>query len=221
MKKPIRIAIVDDHIILRQGLMALLNEYEEIKIVFDASNGQELMDKLKSSKPDVVLLDIAMPIMNGREALEKMQLQYPEIKVIIMTQYFHDEHIIEFIRSGANAFLPKNCDIDKLLDAINHVYEHGFYYDNRISVVMANLLKKTPPNNINKVVADTEFTKQEIKIIKLVCLKKSNAEIAEQLFVSVRTVESHRYNISKKTNTSNTIELIEYAERNGLLSIDF
>ncbi len=217
MKKPIHIAIVDDHVIVRQGLISLLAEYEEVNILFDANNGKELMDNLKSSKPDIVLLDIAMPVMNGKEALEKMQLKYPKIKVIVMSQYFHDEHIIEFIKAGASAFLPKNCDIDKLLDAINYVFEHGYYYDNKISAVMASLLKKTPIDN--KVVADTEFTKQEIKIMKLVCVKKTNAEIADELHVSIRTIESHRYNISKKTNTTKTIDLIEYANKNGILNL--
>lgn len=217
MKKPIHIAIVDDHVIMRQGLISLLAEYEEINILFDANNGKELMDNLKTSKPDIVLLDIAMPVMNGKEALEKMQLKYPKIKVIIMTNYFHDEHIIEFVKAGANAFLPKNCDIDKLLDALNYVYEHGHYYDNRVSAILAAMLKKTPI--ANKVVADTEFTKQEIKVIKFVCMKRSNAEIAEELHVTVRTIESHRYNISKKTNTTNTIDLIEHAVKNGILDL--
>ena len=217
MKKPIHIAIVDDHVIVRQGLISLLAEYEEINVLFDVSNGKELMDNLKTSKPDIVLLDISMPVMNGKEALEKMQLKYPKVKVIIITQHFHDEHIIEFIKNGASAFLPKNCNIDKLLDAINYVYEHGHYYDNRVSATMAAMLKKTPIND--KVVADTEFTKQEIKIIKLVCLKKTNAEIADDLNVSVRTIESHRYNISKKTNTTNTMDLIDHAVRNGILHL--
>lgn len=217
MKKPIHIAIVDDHVIMRQGLISLLAEYEEINILFDANNGKELMDNLKTSKPDIVLLDIAMPVMNGKEALEKMQLKYPKIKVIIMTNYFHDEHIIEFVKAGANAFLPKNCDIDKLLDAINYVYEHGNYFDNRVSAILAAMLKKTPI--ANKVVADTEFTKQEIKVIKLVCMKRSNAEIAEELHVTIRTIESHRYNISKKTNTTNTMDLIDHAVRNGILDL--
>ncbi len=217
MKKPIHIAIVDDHVIMRQGLISLLAEYEEINILFDANNGKELIDNLKTSKPDIVLLDIAMPVMNGKEALDKMQLKYPKIKVIIMTNYFDDEHIIEFVKAGASAFLPKNCDIDKLLDAINYVYEHGYYYDNRISAILAEMLKKTPVTT--KSVAETEFTKQEIKVIKLVCLKKTNSEIANELHVSIRTIESHRYNISKKTNTTNTIDLIEHALKNGIINL--
>lgn len=217
MKKIIHIAIVDDHQITRDGLISLLKEYDEVQVLFDAGNGKELLDKLKVHRPDIILLDIAMPIMNGKEALEKIQLKYPKIKVIMMSQYFDNGHIIEFIKSGASAFLPKNCNIDKILDAIYAVHETGEYYDNKVSAAIAAVLKKTPTNL--KVVADTEFTKQEIKIIKLVCLKKSNAEIADELNVSVRTIESHRYNISKKTNTSNTMDLIDHAVKNGILNL--
>jgi DNA-binding NarL/FixJ family response regulator len=217
MKKPIHLAIVDDHVILREGLISLLSEYDEINIVFEANNGMELLDNLKKSKPDIVLLDISMPIMNGKEALEKMQIKYPEIKVVIFTQYFEDDYILEFIKAGANAFLPKNCNIDKLLDALNYVYEHGYYFDNRISAIMASLLKKS--TSLDSLKLKIDLTKQEIKVIKLVCMKKTNAEIAEELFLSVRTIESHRYNISKKTNTHSAIELLQFAERNGILTI--
>lgn len=217
MKKPIHIAIADDHVVLRQGLISLLAEYEEINVLFDVSNGKELMDALKTSKPEIILLDIEMPVMNGKEALEKIQIKYPKIKVIIISQYFDDAHILKFIKNGACAFLPKNCNIDKILDAINYVHEHGYYYDNKVSAAMATMLKKIPIDD--KIVADTEFTKQEINVIKLVCIKKTNAEIADELNVSIRTIESHRYNISKKTNTTNTIDLIEHAVKNGILNL--
>ncbi len=217
MKKMIHIAIVDDHQITRDGLISLLKEYDDVKVLFDAGNGKELMDKLKIHRPDIILLDIAMPIMNGKEALEKVQIKYPKIKVIMMTQYFDDAHIIEFIKSGASAFLPKNCNIDKILDALFAVHETGEYYDSKVSAAIAAVLKRTSIDD--KVVADTEFTKQEIKIIKLVCLKKTNAEIANDLNVSIRTIESHRYNISKKTNTTNTMDLIDHAVKNGILHL--
>ena len=135
-----------------------------------------------------------------------------------MSQYFDDSYIVEFIKNGACAFLPKNCDIEKIVDAIHMVYEHGHYYDNKVSAAMAAMLKKSP-STINEVVPDTEFTKREIEILKLICARKSNIDIAEELSLSVRTIEGHRYNISKKTNTSNTIELIEYAIHNNILKI--
>lgn len=218
MTKPIHIGIVDDHLVLRQGLVSLLKEYDNLNIIISEDNGKELMAALKNSKPDIILLDIEMPVMNGREALEKIKIKYPKIKVIMMSQYFDDSYIVEFIKNGACAFLPKNCDIEKIVDAIHMVYEHGHYYDNKVSAAMAAMLKKSP-STINEVVPDTEFTKREIEILKLICARKSNIDIAEELSLSVRTIEGHRYNISKKTNTSNTIELIEYAIHNNILKI--
>ena len=218
MSKIIHIGIVDDHLVLRQGLISLLKEYEHLNVVLSVNNGKELMDELKNTKPDILLLDIDMPVMNGREVLEKLNLKYPKIKVIIITQYFNDAYIIEFIKNGARAFLQKNCDIEKILDAIQAVHEIGEYYDSRVSATMAAVLKKSP-TSVNEVIPDTEFTKREIEILRLICIKKSNIDIAEELNLSVRTIEGHRYNISKKTNTANTIELIEYAFRNNLLKI--
>lgn len=217
MPKLIHIGIADDHLVLRQGLIALLKEFDNLNVIISANNGKELMDALKTNKPNIILLDIEMPVMNGREALEKISAKYPKIKVIIMSQYFEDGYIIEFIKNGACAFLPKNCDIEKIVDAITYVHEHGCYYDNKVSAAMAAMLKKTPSDD--KIVADTEFTKQEIIIIKLICLKKSNTEIADELNVSVRTIESHRYKISKKTRTNNPMDLIEYAINNGILNL--
>lgn len=209
MSKYINIGIADDHLLLRQGLVSLLKEYSDLRVTVDVNNGRELMDALKTSRPDIILLDIEMPVMNGREALEKITLKYPDIKVIIMSMHFNDAYIIEFIKNGACAFLPKNCDVDKILDAILSVYELGYYYDHRVSLAMANLLKNAPFDISN--MKDTEFTKREMDILKLICLKKSNTQIASALNLSTRTVEGHRYRISKKTNTNSTLELIEYA----------
>jgi DNA-binding NarL/FixJ family response regulator len=149
MKKRIHLGIADDHLVLRQGLISLLKEYEHLNIVLSVNNGKELMEELKKTKPDIILLDIEMPLMNGREALEKITIQYPKIKVIMISQYFTDAYIIEFIKNGACGFLPKNCDIEKIVDAIQLVHENGEYYDNKVSSAMAAVLKKTP-NTINE-----------------------------------------------------------------------
>jgi DNA-binding NarL/FixJ family response regulator len=217
MSKYINIGIADDHLLLRQGLVSLLKEYSDLKVIVDVNNGRELMEALKSNKPDIILLDIEMPVMNGREALEKITLKYPHIKVIIMSMHFNDAYIIEFIKNGACAFLPKNCDVDKILDAILSVYELGYYYDHRVSLAMANLLKNSP-FDIADLTIDTEFTKRELDILKLICQKKTNTQIATALNLSTRTVEGHRYRISKKTNTNSTLELIEYALEHNFIN---
>jgi len=215
MQQQIKIGIADDHVILRQGLISILKEYPHLDILLDVNNGQELMLELEKQLPDIILLDIEMPIMNGKDALELIQLKYPSIKVMMMSMYFNDSYIIEFIKNGACAFLPKNCDIDKLVDAINTVYERGHYYDEKISEVIINVLKQLPP--IHKLIPKKlDLTNRELEIIELICSKKTNNEIANLLHLSVRTIEGHRYNISKKTNTTNTLELIEYAAKNNL-----
>jgi DNA-binding NarL/FixJ family response regulator len=216
MSDLIHLGIADDHLVLRQGLISLLKEYDNLNVIISANNGKELMQALKSSKPDIILLDIEMPEMNGREALERISIKYPKIKVIIMSQYFEDGYIVEFIKNGACAFLPKNCDIEKIVDAITYVHEHGYYFDNRVSMAMADMLKKMP-SPATSLAEDADLTKQELKIIHLICAKKTNTEIAESLHLSVRTIESHRYNISKKTGTTNSIELMEYSKKNDLL----
>ncbi len=214
--KPIHLGVADDHLVLRQGLILLLKEYDNINIIIDVSNGKELLDALKKSKPDIILLDIEMPVMNGSEALDKIVLKYPDIKVIIMSMHFSDAYIIEFIKKGACAFIPKNCDIEKVVDAIHSVHEFGYYYDNKVSAAMASLIKKTP---LESMIQGTEFTRRELDVIRLICLKMSSNDIAKTLSLSIRTIEGHRYNISKKTNASGVMELIEYVTQNNLFNI--
>jgi DNA-binding NarL/FixJ family response regulator len=217
MKKKIHIGIVDDHLVLRQGMKMLLKEYAHLNVIVDAGNGKELLDALRTSMPDVILLDIEMPVMNGKEALDKVLEKYPKLKVIIMSTHFNDGYIIEFIKNGACGFISKSSDIEKIVDAIQSVHELGYYYDHKVSAVMARMIKRIP--SVPKLVPDTEFTRREVEIIKLVCNKKTNNDIARQLNLSVRTIEGHRYNISKKTNTSNTLDLIDFVMQNNLLAI--
>jgi DNA-binding NarL/FixJ family response regulator len=217
MAKPINLAIVDDHSLFRDGLIALLKEFDNINIVFDVSNGKELLAELKLKKPDVILLDIEMPTMNGKEALYIINLKYSKIKVIMMSSHFNDDYIFEFIKNGACAFLPKNCDIEIILKAINSVFELGYYYDDKVSNAIASLLQN-PPISEN-LIPDIFFTSREIEILKLINSKKSNYEIADTLYVSVRTIEGHRYRISKKTKTNSPIELMDYINKSNLFKI--
>lgn len=217
MKAPINIAIADDHVVLREGMIALLKEYDEFQVVASVNNGKELLQALKTCKPDIILLDIEMPVMGGKEALEYIRVKYPKIKTIIMSMHFNDAYIIEFIKNGACGFLPKNCNIEKIVDAVHSVHDTGYYYDNKVSFVMAAMLKKstiitTPASSGN----NHGFTKQELRIIKMICEHKTNNQIADELKLSVRTVEGHRYNICKKTQTNNTIDLIDYISNNNI-----
>ncbi|MES2763738.1 MAG: response regulator transcription factor [Bacteroidota bacterium] len=215
MAKRIHIGIADDHLVLRQGLVSLLKEYENLNVILDVNNGKELMEELKTKKPDIILLDIEMPVMNGGVALEKIQNKYPKVKVIMMSMHFNDGYIIEYIKKGACAFLPKNCDIDKIVEAIFAVHESGYYYDDKVSAAMAATIKRMSFEQ--DLVPGTDFTKRELEILKLVCKGRSSTEIALELNLSNRTVEGHRYNIAKKINITDQDELIEYAVKTKLI----
>jgi DNA-binding NarL/FixJ family response regulator len=215
MIKKIKLALAEDHQLVRQGMIALLKEEEGLNILFDVSNGKELMDKLKNSKPDIILMDIAMPIMNGREALEKITQKYPKINVIIITSHYSDKYIAEFITRGAKGFLPKHCDIEKVVDAIYSVHAQGYYFDPTVSRSIVEKLVMS--ENARIFPSDTLLSEKEIEILRLVCMEKTNQEISDVVFLSKRTVEWHKNNILEKTNSKSVISLVRYAIKNGIL----
>lgn len=219
MTKSIRIGVADDHCMVRQGLVSLLKEFEDMEIVFEAENGKEVLDLLKlNDEIDILLLDIEMPIMDGVEVFKKIRSKYPSLKVIVVTSHNEDRYIVEFLKSGAAGFLGKNNCIEKFMEAIRDVHENGFHYDASVSLIMA----KAASNETNDVSIhrpDLNLTDQELTIIRLICLNKTNKDIAEKLFISVRTVEGHRLHIRQKTNCKTPIDLTTFSIRNNLLSI--
>lgn len=211
----IRIGIADDHVLLREGLKALLLEYEQITVLFDVGNGIELLNAIKKKQPEIILLDLEMPGMNGMQVLEVIKIKYPLLKVIVLTNYYSDSHLIEFISKGASAFLPKNYDIEKIMDAIYTVHEKGFYYDKHTDEILKSRLNLLFQNK--QASNNTCLTNRELSIIRMVCSGMSNKDIANQLNLSVRTIEGNRYSISKKTNTHNALALLDYATKNKIL----
>ncbi len=217
MKPKISIAIAEDHVLFRQGMVSLLNEEDDVSIAFEAGNGQELLDSLKHTIPHVILLDISMPVMEGKEALTKIRETYPEVKVIMLSMYYESSYIAEYLAKGARAFLPKNCDIDKVVDAIRTVHHKGFYFDDEISGLLMDKLihvEKQHDDNVK-----LRLTDRETQVLNLICLEKSNKEIAEILHISIRTVEGHRQCIMAKTDTKNVLSLVMFALRNKIISL--
>ncbi len=217
MKKCIRIAIAEDHDLMRQGLVSLLDGEDNISVVFDVENGALLFDELKKKRVDVILLDLEMPVINGHQALKILAERYPEIKVIVVSMHYSDIFISESIAAGAKGFLPKNCDIDKVIDAIFAVEEQGYYFDDKISRALLKRIMNT--NNGQPKFADEPLTNRELQIVEFICSGKTNKEIANLLCLSVRTVEVHRNAIIRKTNTKNVADLVIYAVKNGLYNI--
>ncbi len=215
MKKKIKLAIVEDLHLFRQGLIALLKDYPEIEIVIEAENGKQFVDKVKKIQPQVVLLDLEMPFMDGFEVTLLLHQKYPEIKIIILTLHNSEDYIYNLIERGAHGFLLKNDHIETIIDAIHAVLENGFYFNDNVSKAMVKGLlfhHKIKPSFNN-----VKLTEKEKEVLVLVCKEYTNLQIAEKLFIDIKTVETHKRNIIQKTNSKNIIGAVMYAIKNNLL----
>ena len=206
----IKIAIVDDHRILRDGLKSLINEMNDAEVLFEASNGKEFVSLLDSFSPDLAIIDINMPIMSGEEALRLAKAKQPSLKTIVLSMY-NDEQYFNTMKSvGADGYIIKESDYEELTQAIHTVIKGGKYFSQQL---LLNLIDNKNAH------ASISLTPREKEI--LVCLSKgfSTHEIAEKLFLSERTVEKHRSELLLKTESTNSISLIMFAIRTGLISI--
>lgn len=216
MKDKINIGIVEDHAIVRRGLQSMLNEHPDFHVLFDVANGQELIEVLKHKKPDILLMDVEMPVMSAHEAVDKVKKKYPKLKFVIMTAYPSDGSTIEFIKKGVNSFLNKDYTLDELVYALKQVHEKGTFFDSKVSSIiakeLASPLSKTESEH-------SSLSRQEIEIIKLIFTGKTSKEIADTLTLSVKTIEFHRTKILRKTGSKNVTELIKYAIQNKLIKL--
>ncbi len=214
----IDIIITDDHNLFRKGMKALISDFEFVESIDEASNGEELLKLLasKTKLPDVILLDLKMPVMDGITAQAKIKKLYPSINVIIITMEDDEQFILHMIGEGVNGYLLKNADPEEVEAAFVKVIEKGFYFpDNISSVIYNNLSKKvkTLPQ-INPV-----FSERELEVLSLICQEYTAAEIAEMLNISVRTVEGHRQKLLEKSGAKNIAGLVLNAYKFNWISI--
>lgn len=217
MPKEIRVGIADDHLIVRQGIVRLLKNESGIKVVFEASNGMEVMELLKKHKIDVLILDILMPIVDGKTVLKNLEVRHPNINTIVLSATFNQMEVLECLQLGAKAYFPKHIDFDIIMDAIYQVNEGLHYLDKNVSETIVNTLRNKP-GSIRKSELSL-LNEKEIEVIRLVCNGLKNNEIAEQLCLSSRTIEGIRQQISKKTKTKNVVELVYFALKNRIHQI--
>ncbi|MCW3103855.1 MAG: response regulator transcription factor [Bacteroidetes bacterium] len=215
MKKRIRLAIVDDQQLFRKGLIALIREFEDLEIIIEARNGKELMELLKVQQPDVLLLDLKMPEMDGFRVTEQLGKLYPEIRILVLSMYLHNATLLWLLEKGARGFLFKDSDISTVTVAISSVMETGYYFNDHISQKMVKELMRN--NTISPDFTPVVLSLREIEIIRLICQELTNKEIAMQLFISARTVDGHKEKILRKTKAKNVIGIVMYAVRNHLL----
>jgi len=214
MRNNLKIYIVDDHSLFREGLRYLLSSSEYITDIKEAENGRIFLDNFEMFKPDVVLMDIEMPEMNGIEATKEALKILPELKIIALSMYSDENFYTEMIEAGAKGFLIKNSPFRDVQTAILEVYNDRNYFSPEIlSSIVTSLNRKNIPPECN------ELTKRELEILINICMGLSNAEIAEHLFISKRTVDKHRENILFKAQSKNTAELVVYAIKKGFFEV--
>jgi DNA-binding NarL/FixJ family response regulator len=209
MKKR-QIVIVDDHQLFRNGLKFILNEMMDVQVVGEASNGKEFLELLQYIVPDLVLLDINMPVMNGVEAAKTALQKHPGLNILILSMYGETEYYNTMIDIGIKGFILKDVDNKELRDAIDKVTSGGNYFSQEL---LLNLIKNKSSDE------PIVITKREKEVLELICKGYSNQQISEILFISQRTVERHRSSLLLKTDSKNSISLVVYAIKNKLVSI--
>ncbi len=208
--KDIRLLLVDDHKIVLDGLESLLADMDGFDCVATADNGQKALDLLKVFDIDVILMDIDMPIMNGMEATKAVKQQYPQIKVISLTQHSERGMVKKLIQCGSDGYLLKNIDHDELADAIRTVHGGQSYFSSEVSETLSGKAVEKSATG-----AEVEITEREVEILTLIAEGFSSKQIGEKLFISPRTVDTHRTNLMNKLDIHNVAGLIRFALKNG------
>ncbi|WP_404451588.1 response regulator transcription factor [Virgibacillus necropolis] len=207
-----RVLLVEDQAIVRQGLKVILEQDENITVTHEAENGQEALDILEKYMIDFVMMDVRMPVMNGIEATRKIKKQWPDIKVLILTTFNDDEYALEALKEGANGFLLKTSESDKLIDAVHSCMKGGLtIHDEVAAKVMPRLLQQTKSPVIN-----CQLSPRELAITKLVGEGMTNKEIAEKLYLSIGTVKNHLTQILQKTALRDRTQLAIYAVKHDI-----
>jgi DNA-binding NarL/FixJ family response regulator len=215
----IKIAIADDHTLFKAGIIGLIQAQPDMQLLFEEQDGVAFMERLPmQSLPDIALIDLEMPRMNGIQLTAYLRDQMPSIKIIILSAYNQERFVVKLIESGASAFLPKTVNTHTLFEAIRQTHQYGFYMTEMSFKAMqkAGSMQKTF-KTINHI--PVELTQREIEVLKLICLENTNQEIADHLFVSIRTIEGHRNNLLLKTGCKNTAGLVMFAVRYGLTDL--
>lgn len=209
----INLAIADDHLLVINGLRAMLGAGSDIKVLFSATSGKELMVNLLANQPDVLLLDIQMPDANGIDLCKTILHKYPDIKIIALTNFEQSSYVKQMIRNGAMGYLLKNIDGKTLRAAIQTVMQNKPFIQEQIKNNMLNEVLSGQKSTSQGV----SLTKREVEILGLVARELSNQQIADKLFISIRTVETHRINLTQKLGVHNTAGLVKEAYKRGLV----
>ena len=216
--KIIKVGITDDHAIFRKSLKLLVNSFENMKVVLEATDGLDLLNKITETELDVLLLDIQMPRLDGIETCKKLNVINPDLKILILTHLDNITTIKKVIDIGINGYFTKNTDSEELKIAIERVKDNGFYFERNLKPVINYIrqLDDTETGNIEI----RYFTKRELEVLKLTLQELSGNQIANKLFISAKTVEKHKRNLMEKTRSKNFIGVIKYGLVHDFIDID-
>jgi len=208
MSEKIRVLLADDHSIVRKGISLVLENDDQIEIVGQASDGKEALEMVEQLAPDVLVADISMPEINGIELTKRINDQDLSTNILVLSTHFEEEYILKSFDAGASGYLPKDADEDEVISAIHTIASGEVYYTPKVSQILAQSVIKKNKKELGE---NKELTEREIEILQLVVDGLSNKEIADQLFISVRTVDTHRRNLMEKLEAKNTAELVRKA----------
>lgn len=219
MKKEYKIILVDDHKLFREGLNFVISQIDEFKVVAEASDGREFLRLIDSTEADLVLMDISMPHVDGIEATKIAMEKYPDLKILALSMFGDEDYYYKMIQVGVKGFILKESGKEELEKAMWEVLNGGNYFSQKLLAdIIANLNK--PNTGQNRPGSEqVSLTKREKEVLQLICTGLSNAEIADRLFLSLRTVEGHKSKLISKTGVKNSISLVMYAIKNKLVEI--
>ena len=215
----IRVAIADDHVLFVKGMKMILNTYKEFSLIIEAYNGQQLVDNISKNKPDVILLDLKMPEMDGVAVIQWVKKHYPSIKILMLTMDDDQRMITHLLREGAHGYLLKNEAPEVVVDAIQQVVDKGVFINETAAHAMLNQLKLPKDKTSESSHSDLPsfLTIREIEVLRLICQEKTTPEIAKTLFLSPRTIEGHRKKLLEKTGARNIAGLVIFATNHNLV----
>ncbi len=210
----IRILLVDDHTILREGVRTLLNTQEDMEVVGEAEDGEQAVNLVKKIRPDIVLMDIGLPGINGIEATKRIKRENPEVKVLVLSMHDNEEYIAPVFQAGASGYVLKRLASKELVSALRAVHQgHSILHPALTDTVFKN---DSTHENLSALKEDG-LTAREIEVLRLIAKGLTNQQIADELIISIKTVQAHRSNIMEKLDLHDRVELTRYAIRRGLI----
>ncbi len=219
-EEKLRVMIVDDHHIFRKGLRMLLKELPEVELSAEATNGKEFLEMIKEERPDIVFMDIQMPEMNGIDATREALRLYPELKIVAISMFGDEEYLVSMLEAGVKGFLLKTVEEHELKKALVLISDNKNYFsDELIPTLTSSIVKNRSKEEPAAPELREDLTKREVEVLELICKGYTIKEIADQLFISQRTVDGHKANLFRKTGVDSSVKLVTFAIKNGLYRV--